>query len=240
MRSDKSLLSRCITDTHRKLGHFFPFSEQEPGCGNRQSQCQQQRCNTFRLHVLSTPCDSVTRPEHSNRQTCNRKRDKRSAARDAVGQREAERTADCTKRAVSRRSFVSSRKRILCTERKRVASSCVEMPCGNCRPPRSLRNLRWSGRLDLNQRPHAPQACALPGCATSRPDRRHIALQWAAKERITRVREGSRRRAVLHGDRAGIFDARVTQERASRELPQRAPLRGVASPRAPAAPLPPF
>src|SRR6201987_1789937 len=27
---------------------------------------------------------------------------------------------------------------------------------------------KWSGRLDLNQRPHAPQACALPGCATSR------------------------------------------------------------------------
>src|SRR6185437_10587893 len=27
----------------------------------------------------------------------------------------------------------------------------------------------WSGRLDSNQRPHAPQACALPGCATSRP-----------------------------------------------------------------------
>ena len=26
----------------------------------------------------------------------------------------------------------------------------------------------WSGRLDSNQRPHAPQACALPGCATSR------------------------------------------------------------------------
>ena len=27
----------------------------------------------------------------------------------------------------------------------------------------------WSGRQDLNLRPHAPQACALPGCATSRP-----------------------------------------------------------------------
>ena len=27
---------------------------------------------------------------------------------------------------------------------------------------------RWSERLDLNQRPHAPQACALPGCATLR------------------------------------------------------------------------
>ena len=26
----------------------------------------------------------------------------------------------------------------------------------------------WSERLDLNQRPHAPQACALPGCATLR------------------------------------------------------------------------
>jgi site-specific DNA recombinase len=30
------------------------------------------------------------------------------------------------------------------------------------------KNEEWSGRLDLNQRPHAPQACALPGCATSR------------------------------------------------------------------------
>jgi hypothetical protein len=30
---------------------------------------------------------------------------------------------------------------------------------------------KWSGRADLNRRPHAPQACALPGCATSRPDR---------------------------------------------------------------------
>lgn len=29
----------------------------------------------------------------------------------------------------------------------------------------------WSGRADLNRRPHAPQACALPGCATSRPGR---------------------------------------------------------------------
>src|SRR5437763_3667669 len=27
---------------------------------------------------------------------------------------------------------------------------------------------RWSGRLDLNQRPLAPQASALPGCATPR------------------------------------------------------------------------
>src|ERR1700691_3204152 len=28
---------------------------------------------------------------------------------------------------------------------------------------------KWSGRLDLNQRPHPPQGCAIPGFATSRP-----------------------------------------------------------------------
>ncbi len=31
-----------------------------------------------------------------------------------------------------------------------------------------LQGLLWSGRLDLNQRPLAPQASALPGCATPR------------------------------------------------------------------------
>src|SRR5262249_18771500 len=31
-----------------------------------------------------------------------------------------------------------------------------------------LQALQWSGRLDLNQRPLAPQASALPGCATPR------------------------------------------------------------------------
>src|SRR5271156_203181 len=37
----------------------------------------------------------------------------------------------------------------------------------------------WSGRLDLNQRPHAPQACALPGCATSRPLRTVFSVSLA-------------------------------------------------------------
>src|SRR5262249_29656852 len=32
------------------------------------------------------------------------------------------------------------------------------------------RRFVWSGRPDLNRRPHAPQACALPGCATPRPE----------------------------------------------------------------------
>lgn len=31
--------------------------------------------------------------------------------------------------------------------------------------------VNWSGRKDLNLRPHAPQACALPGCATPRLER---------------------------------------------------------------------
>src|SRR5205823_9322672 len=34
-----------------------------------------------------------------------------------------------------------------------------------------IRGLQWSGRLDLNQRPLAPQASALPGCATPRKRR---------------------------------------------------------------------
>src|SRR5213594_2060242 len=36
------------------------------------------------------------------------------------------------------------------------------------RPGTSPLDLDWSGRLDLNQRPPAPQAGALPGCATPR------------------------------------------------------------------------
>ena len=32
-------------------------------------------------------------------------------------------------------------------------------------------NRKWSGRPDLNRGPHAPQACALPGCATPRRNR---------------------------------------------------------------------
>jgi len=34
--------------------------------------------------------------------------------------------------------------------------------------PSTAAAFRWSGRLDLNQRPLAPQASALPGCATPR------------------------------------------------------------------------
>ena len=36
-----------------------------------------------------------------------------------------------------------------------------------------LHNL-WSGRGDLNPRPHAPEACALPGCATPRSMKHYI------------------------------------------------------------------
>src|SRR4051812_20621368 len=33
----------------------------------------------------------------------------------------------------------------------------------------SLRWMSWSGREDLNLRPHRPERCALPSCATPRP-----------------------------------------------------------------------
>ena len=64
---------------------------------------------------------------------------------------------------------------------------------------------KWSGRLDLNQRPHAPQACALPGCATSR--------QTNNIQRITRVREGSRQRGVLRANREEIYVVHARQVR---------------------------
>src|SRR5208337_379282 len=49
----------------------------------------------------------------------------------------------------------------------------------NRRASQAYVNEKWSGRRDLNSRPHAPQACALPGCATSRQNR----LQKRAAEK---------------------------------------------------------
>jgi len=40
-----------------------------------------------------------------------------------------------------------------------------------------LKRRNWSGRQDLNLRPHAPQACALPGCATPRFIYRTLCIQ---------------------------------------------------------------
>ncbi len=53
---------------------------------------------------------------------------------------------------------------------------CVSIPSPKAREPEmstvswdfTLKN--WSGRLDSNQRPPAPKAGALPGCATPRPE----------------------------------------------------------------------
>ena len=45
---------------------------------------------------------------------------------------------------------------------------------------------------------------------------RHVptgSTAWGQKQRITRLREGSRQREVLHADRAGICDARAWQAR---------------------------
>ncbi len=50
-------------------------------------------------------------------------------------------------------------------------------------------SFNWSGREDLNLRPHDPQSCALPGCATPRPS---LALSQTR-------REGSRREQLSKG-----------------------------------------
>src|ERR1043165_2673074 len=52
--------------------------------------------------------------------------------------------------------------------RYKCATGKKEPPIDGGSSPVDATDLIWSGRLDSNQRPHAPQACALPGCATSR------------------------------------------------------------------------
>jgi len=54
---------------------------------------------------------------------------------------------------------------------------------------RKIRGLQWSGRLDLNQRPLAPQASALPGCATPRHCPRQL---WGSLARAVEVSPGPR------------------------------------------------
>src|SRR5207247_7771233 len=51
--------------------------------------------------------------------------------------------------------------------------------------PTGQPTVKKSGREDLNLRPHAPQACALPGCATSRFI--HFRFSAGAKSRYRSV-----------------------------------------------------
>ena len=44
----------------------------------------------------------------------------------------------------------------------------VSLRVGRCCGSLGNRQRRWSGREDLNLRPHRPERCALPGCATPR------------------------------------------------------------------------
>src|SRR4051812_25742987 len=50
---------------------------------------------------------------------------------------------------------------------------------------RDLLERIWSGRLDSNQRPPAPKAGALPGCATPRPDRETALSHRASAETVS-------------------------------------------------------
>jgi hypothetical protein len=77
----------------------------------------------------------------------------------------------------SRDSKISQRRIHLCTDHNsRVLSLMARQKGfepltrgleGRCSSPSELL-ARWSGRLDSNQRPPAPKAGALPGCATPR------------------------------------------------------------------------
>src|SRR6185369_15545433 len=52
---------------------------------------------------------------------------------------------------------------------------------GDLRPGRGLPERAWSGWADLNRRPPAPQAGALPGCATSRSDDQTCFLSFLSR-----------------------------------------------------------
>ena len=62
-------------------------------------------------------------------------------------------------------------KHSMVNENRRAKSSPRVRPLPRCHPEfRSDLMLNWSGRPDLNRRPLAPHASALPGCATPRPN----------------------------------------------------------------------
>src|ERR1044072_3505372 len=66
-------------------------------------------------------------------------------------------------------------------------------------------NKNWSGRLDSNQRPHAPQACALPGCATSRLPEFTIVQRTNCQTCNTKThRKQSRKRHKKHSLRLAL------------------------------------
>src|SRR5439155_8175334 len=70
-----------------------------------------------------------------------------------------------------RRSIQLSYARVRCPATKDASNVYVSRnpsAAKRCRAPRQRDLLRWSGRLDLNQRPPAPEAGALPGYATPR------------------------------------------------------------------------
>src|SRR5581483_3381077 len=76
--------------------------------------------------------------------------------------------------------------------------------------PDTARRVKWSGRLDLNQRPLAPHASALPGCATPRTAQiLRRALTWfkrnfagAAQELAHRLEPGTD--VAERGQRLGV------------------------------------
>jgi hypothetical protein len=91
----------------------------------------------------------------------------------------------------------------VCRQRAQTQKLKPPTPLGS---PRRIGGFDWSGRLDLNQRPLAPQASALPGCATPRRGAGSITRAAIAStrkgqsQRVFALRVRSRWGRILRGD----------------------------------------
>ena len=65
--------------------------------------------------------------------------------------------------------------------------------------------VKWSGRLDSNQRPPAPKAGALPGCATPRLIRHYPTPSFRSRFRRYSSRSASASRRCTFGQSAGLM-----------------------------------
>ena len=68
-----------------------------------------------------------------------------------------------------------------------VVRSLQILSCQKSRGPTVLYFFEWSGRQDLNLRPSAPKADALPDCATPRSIQEYIILQTLSDTINTKI-----------------------------------------------------
>ena len=99
-----------------------------------------------------------------------------------------------------------------------VMDEKVDHDGGSPVPPDTRQQVNWSGRRDLNSRPLAPQASALPGCATSRwnplPRTTMTMTAWGSTSKFyTRRQPRARARSCIDEDPPKTGTISVTNER---------------------------